>query len=60
MENHLAAVTAPDAEEVRLALHQIAEAVVAEPGLSDAERQELLQNVDLLAEEAAKEPAKRR
>lgn len=60
VENHLASVTGPEADDVRLALHQIAEAVVAEPALSDTDREVLLQNVDLLAEEASKEPAKRR
>jgi hypothetical protein len=60
VENHLASVTGPESDDVRNALREIAQAVVDERELSDEERQELLEDIDLLAEEASKEPEKRR
>jgi hypothetical protein len=41
-------------------MHQVAEAVANNGDLNAADQQELLENIDVLAEEAAKEPEKRR
>jgi hypothetical protein len=58
VQNHLAAVT--DADEVRDGLAQLAQAIVDSDELEDEQRRELLEHVDLLAEEAARPPEKRR
>jgi hypothetical protein len=58
VENHLSAVH--EADEARDALQGLAQQIVATEGLDDDRRRELLEHVDLLAEEAAKAPEKRR
>jgi hypothetical protein len=60
VEAHLAAVADPDAEEARQALETLAQAVLDEEALPDEERQQLLESVDLLAQEAGAPPARRR
>jgi hypothetical protein len=57
VQNHLAAVT--DSDEVRDGLVQLAQAIVDSDELEDDQRRELLEHVDLLAEEAARPPEKR-
>jgi hypothetical protein len=60
VEAHLAAVAGPDADEVRRALETLAQAVVDDEALPDEQRQQLLESVDLLAQEAGAAPAQRR
>jgi hypothetical protein len=60
VQAHLAAVGGPDADEARKALETLAQAVLDEEALRDEQRQQLLESVDLLAQEAAATPAQRR
>lgn len=60
VEAHLAAVAGPDAEQARGALETLAQAILDEDALSDEQRQQLLESVDLLAQEAGAAPAQRR
>ena len=60
VQAHLAAVGGPDADEAREALETLAQAVLDEDELPDEQRQELLESVDLLAQEAGAAPAQRR
>ncbi len=60
VEAHLAAVEGPGADNVREALRSLAQAVVDDESLSGDERKDLLESLDVLAEEAGKEPERRR
>lgn len=60
VQAHLAAVAGPDADETRQALATLAQAVLDEEALPDEQRQQLLESVDLLAQEAGAAPAQRR
>ena len=60
VETHLAAVVDPDAGEVVEALREFAEIVANETSLGDEDRREMLEGIDLLAQEAATSPAHRR
>ena len=60
VETHLSAVSGPGAEEARDALKQLAEAVVGNEQMTDESRRDLLEQIDLLAEEASRPPDKRR
>jgi hypothetical protein len=60
VENHLSAVSDPDAEEARDALQRLTQAIVDADGLPDDRRRELLEQIDLLAEEASRPPERRR
>lgn len=60
VENHLSAIGGPEAEEGREALHRLAQAVIDQENLTDGSRRELLEQIDLLAEEAARPPERRR
>jgi hypothetical protein len=60
VQAHLAAVAGPDADEARQALERLAQAILDEEALPDEQRQELLESVDLLAQEAGAAPAQRR
>jgi hypothetical protein len=60
VETHLAALTGPEVDEARDALQLLAQALVDDQDLSEEARRELLESVDLLAEEAGKQPERRR
>jgi hypothetical protein len=60
VENHLASITAEEGAPLREGLQQLAQAAADAEELRDDQRRELLQSVDLLAEEAGKEPEARR
>jgi hypothetical protein len=60
VQAHLAVVAGPDADEVRRALEALARAVIDEEALPDERRQQLLESIDLLAQEAGVAPAQRR
>jgi len=60
VEAHLAAVAGPDADEARGALETLAQAILDDEELPDEQRQQLLESVDLLAQEASAAPAQRR
>jgi hypothetical protein len=60
VETHLAALDEPGTEKVREALRSLAQAVLNDESLSQERREELIESVDLLAEEAGKVPNRRR
>ena len=60
VQNHIATITSPDSARVRDGLQELAQAATETPELADEQRRELLQGIDLLAEEAAKQPETRR
>jgi hypothetical protein len=60
VEAHLSAIEGDERGEIREALATLAQAVVDAPSLPPDERRELLESIDLLAEEAAKGPEERR
>lgn len=60
LEGHLSAVSGAERDEARDALAKLAQAVVDEESLTQEQQEGLLQSLDLLAEEAAKDPDRRR
>jgi len=60
VETHLTAVSDADARAAQESLQTLAQAILDDQALTDEQRQELLENVDLLAEEAGKPGPHRR
>lgn len=60
VQNHLTALNDPAAAEVRDGLARLTQAAIDAEDLEDGAREELLEHIDLLAEEAQKHPAERR
>lgn len=61
ISSHVAVVTgSPSADAFREAVNALAAAIVQDQDLSDVRRKEALESIDVMAEEAGREPGKRR
>ncbi len=61
IQSHVSAVTgSPSADAFREAVEELAKLIAQDGALSDASRKEILESIDLVAEEAGRPPEKRR
>ena len=61
IQSHVSAVTgSPSADAFREAVEELAKLIAQDGAFSDASRREILESIDLVAEEASRPPEKRR